>query len=234
MVTQADCVKRMQDEGAVRAALMALCGAMNRANVITISRSGNGNGVRWWAHGGTALSCWQGIGKEGSGVVLPGDNDLDIGVAAETIHPAELAAAMADAGWRRGYFFEDTARPGSGVVLRFFFDGVPVDVYWHYRIPAAHDGYSPLRWWLTAPRIFHQLPDRLFSGKLDWLHMLGVALPVPHMPAYLFQKWHGVYVDGEWTFPGRSQGGERLCGSPAGWEPPVPQCCDGQPSVKRI
>ena len=132
-------------------------------------------------------------------MVLPGDNDIDITILAETVSPAELTNAFDEAGFKRGYFFHDKLFPQVGVVLRFFFDGVPVDCYWLYK-------RGRKRWWVTAPRVAHVLPAYLFE-RLGTATFLGVEMPAPDpLEAYVHNKWKRV---GD-RFPGKSQGGECL------------------------
>jgi len=189
MVTNADCVTRMKDADAVRVMARKLVEVFGER----LPEAG------WCIHGGTALSAYLGRGKPEGGVVLPGDNDIDITILAETVSPAELTNAFDEAGFKRGYFFHDKLFPQVGVVLRFFFDGVPVDCYWLYK-------RGRKRWWVTAPRVAHVLPAYLFE-RLGTATFLGVEMPAPDpLEAYVHNKWKRV---GD-RFPGKSQGGECL------------------------
>ena len=160
-------------------------------------------GGKWAIHAGTALSAYYGRDNADGGVVLQGDNDLDFVVLAETCSPEDFTEAFLAAGWKKGYFFKDKVYPQIGVVLRFFWNGVPFDAYWLYL-------RGRKRWWLTAPRVPHVLPACLYEN-LDEAKVLGVSLPVPTpLEAYCYNKWARV---GE-KFPDNPRKGEMLCLQP--------------------
>lgn len=169
------CIERMKDTKSVRSTLrdMAACFEKRLPDVI------------WFAHAGTALSMYYGRNRQTGGTVLPGDNDIDIGVLAETVDLQELIKAFDTDGFTPVYLFNDPVYPSTGVVVRFSKRQVPIDFYWMY-------GRGRKRWWLTSPRVPHVLPAYLFE-ELEARLFLNVEIPAPHpLQAYCCNMWKKV------------------------------------------
>jgi len=170
-----ECIKTMQDTTAVRSALRDVVRCFN-AHLPD---------VRWCAHAGTALAMFYGRGRKTGGMILPGDNDIDIAVLSETVDFEEFIKAFDADGFKPVYMFNDPLYPETGVVVRFQKDEVPIDFYWLY-------GRGRKRWWLTAPRTPHVLPAYLFE-EFKPMKLLSVELPAPFpLEAYCCNMWKKV------------------------------------------
>jgi len=186
MITNADCIERMKDAEAVRATMRDIKECM-------VAQLPD---VKWWIHAGTALAAYYGRSEPEGGVVLPGDNDIDLAVAAETCPVNDFIKAFDDAGFTRGSFFR---KDDVGAVLRYFKRGIPIDWYWnHLR--------GRKRFWITCGPTVHVLPAYLFED-LHSMKFLGIEVPAPSpLDAYCACKWKKV---GD-RFPDPTQGGERI------------------------
>jgi len=172
MITNADCIERMKDTEAVRATMRDIkeCMAAQLPD------------VKWWIHAGTALAAYYGRNEPEGGVVLPGDNDIDFAVAAETCPVSDFIKAFDDAGFTRGSFFR---KDDVGTVLRYFKRGVPFDCYWSYL-------KGRKRFWVTSGPTVHVLPAYLFED-LRLMKFLGIELPAPYpLEAYCSNMWKKV------------------------------------------
>lgn len=186
MVTQEQCIEKMKDAEAVQATMRDIRDCMTTRLP----------SVKWWIHAGTALSAYYGRDELAGGVVLPGDNDIDFAVAAETCPVKDFIKAFDDAGFVRGYFFRQN---DVGVVLRYFKRDVPFDCYWHYL-------RGRKRFWVTCGPTVHVLPAYLFED-LHPMKFLGIEVPAPFpLDVYCAWKWKKV---GD-KFPDSEHGGEAL------------------------
>ena len=141
--------------------------------------------VKWCTHAGTALSQYYGRNRKTGGVILPGDNDIDIAVLSETIDFQSFLESFDVDNFKPVYMFNDPMYPGTGIVVRFQKRNVPIDFYWMY-------GRGRKRWWLTAPRTPHVLPAYLFEDTKP-MKLLGVELPAPQpIEAYCCNMWKKV------------------------------------------
>ena len=186
MRTRAECVEGMKDTEAVRKTLKDIQTCFSKKLPKTT----------WFLKCGTALAAVFG------GHIIPGDNDIDIGVLAETCPPADFVKVFDKAGFTREYFFNDKEFPMLGIVIRFSKRGVPFDCYWLY--PRGRK-----RWWLTAPRVPHVLPAYLFED-IHNVRLLGLELPAPHpIEVYcdhMYKKYEGSYP----AFGKKGEPGETL------------------------
>ena len=166
MYDNKECIKRMKDTKAVKETLIKVQECFEERLP----------DVKWCLKYGTALAAVFG------GHIIPGDNDLDIAVLAETCPPGEFIRAFDAAGFKGEHLFHDSVHAHLGVVIRYSHRGVPVDCYWLY--PRGRK-----RWWLTAPRVTHVLPAYLFED-LHNVRILGLELPAPHpIEVYCDHMW---------------------------------------------
>lgn len=166
MYDEAKCIERMKDTAAVKKTLEGIEECFREKLP----------GVTWCLKYGTVLAAVFG------GHIIPGDNDLDIAVLAETCTPEEFIKAFDEAKFDRDYYFHDQVHPELGTVIRYSKDGVPFDCYWLYL-------RNRKRWWLTAPRVTHVLPAYLFEDLRN-VRLLGLELPAPHpVEVYCNHMW---------------------------------------------
>ena len=169
------CVAAMKDTKRVRAALKAVKRCFDE----------HLPDVQWCTHAGTALAQYYGRNRKTGGVILPGDNDIDIAVLSETIDFQSFIESFDVDGFEPVYLFTDPLYAEAGIVARFQKNDVPIDFYWLY-------GRGRKRWWMTSPRVPHVLPAYFFENMKP-MKLLGVELPAPTpLEAYCCNMWKKV------------------------------------------